>query len=819
MNWKRMVWKMRAALAVPLLLTACLQQPLPQGEVEVGDENGNTVTAQAVPTNGLRGDYYDNMDFTGMLKTRYDATVNRTFGTAVPITGIQPTTYSVRWTGQVMPAFSQTYTFYVTSSDGARLIVNGQVLVNDWVDGASRVRSGTVALQANVKYDIRLEYYRNATNPGSVKLEWQSPSRTRQVVPQASLFTTGSNIQNAVQQLQPQLTPMGITLETQHSYGVLSTDGIGFVSKEANSPNFVIAIVRNGTAKMLMRQTLAGRDLTITDLLTGKSVAMGDFLQYWAVDGSQTNAQKVEFLRKVAPALTLEGLQLSASFTLNSGRVTTQALTDCFVPPPTCLDCDDTAKAYRNSECSLFSGIGQVIGGGIAIVGGLGSIAASPLTGPAAPAAFWAGVGLVGGGVALGAQGVGLIPAQDQRDDAHRNWLECLRTKFCAPRLTGPTPAQLELTAPVNENATREIIFGNDPQTLSGTPLSDLSGIVSNTVLGSETFQLAPGNNKTVTYTKRCPSSPTTLNDQVTITSNDRDRKSVTIPVTIECIATNITVTAYVGGTVGNSVLPSGYALPATAIVSNDPSNAGVSWSVPSGVGSIVTIDGQPHYKAPLINPENRTVEVVATSNTDTTKKGIAYANIYAIQIQAYVNSSVSDSVMASISTLPLTASINNDALHAGATWSIPSGVGSIVTINGQPHYQSRPDTPQDEFITLKATSVSDPTKWSLATVRVLAIRVNATIDGSVNGAIVSSGGSLPIQGGVINDGSHKGVNWRIVSGGGSISGQTFQAPTLDCFPSGGTPTSVTSVVRATSNTDSSKYADASVRVLSVQCP
>ena len=32
---------------------------------------------------------------------------------------------------------------------------------------------GTVVLQANTKYDIRLEYYRNATNPGTIKLEWQ----------------------------------------------------------------------------------------------------------------------------------------------------------------------------------------------------------------------------------------------------------------------------------------------------------------------------------------------------------------------------------------------------------------------------------------------------------------------------------------------------------------------------------------------------------------------------------------------------------------------------------------------------------------------
>jgi hypothetical protein len=48
------------------LLMACGQPPAPSsGEFEVSDEAGNSVTVQAVPTNGLKGDYFDNIDFTG----------------------------------------------------------------------------------------------------------------------------------------------------------------------------------------------------------------------------------------------------------------------------------------------------------------------------------------------------------------------------------------------------------------------------------------------------------------------------------------------------------------------------------------------------------------------------------------------------------------------------------------------------------------------------------------------------------------------------------------------------------------------------------
>jgi hypothetical protein len=40
--------------------------------------------------------------------------------------------YTVRWTGQVQPQFSETYVFDVKSDDGCRLWVNDQLLINKW---------------------------------------------------------------------------------------------------------------------------------------------------------------------------------------------------------------------------------------------------------------------------------------------------------------------------------------------------------------------------------------------------------------------------------------------------------------------------------------------------------------------------------------------------------------------------------------------------------------------------------------------------------------------------------------------------------------
>jgi len=67
---------------------------------------------------GLKGDYYDNMDFTGFVLSRVDPGVNFDWGNGSPDPSIGVDTFSVRWTGQVVPLFSETYTFFTLSDDG-----------------------------------------------------------------------------------------------------------------------------------------------------------------------------------------------------------------------------------------------------------------------------------------------------------------------------------------------------------------------------------------------------------------------------------------------------------------------------------------------------------------------------------------------------------------------------------------------------------------------------------------------------------------------------------------------------------------------------
>jgi len=138
---------------------------------------------------GLTGLYYDNMDFTSLKATRIDPSVNFDWGSTPPNT-LGAGTYSVRWTGQVLAPESGTYRFSTRTSDGVRLWVNGQQVINDWNDQAANLwnDSAPIALTAGQKYSIKMEYYNNA-NPATARLYWYIPSRqAAMIIPQELIF-------------------------------------------------------------------------------------------------------------------------------------------------------------------------------------------------------------------------------------------------------------------------------------------------------------------------------------------------------------------------------------------------------------------------------------------------------------------------------------------------------------------------------------------------------------------------------------------------------------------------------------------------------
>ena len=144
---------------------------------------------------GLRGYYYTNIDMTALAAVRDDATVsftNLTSSSQLPA-GAYPKTnqISIRWLGQVLSTVAGAYTFATTCDDGSRLWVNGRLLVDNWTLQSASAKSGSVALAANTRYDLVLEYFHN-TGSGSAILSWMPPGdTTTNVIPANNLFLPG----------------------------------------------------------------------------------------------------------------------------------------------------------------------------------------------------------------------------------------------------------------------------------------------------------------------------------------------------------------------------------------------------------------------------------------------------------------------------------------------------------------------------------------------------------------------------------------------------------------------------------------------------
>ncbi len=180
-----------------------VKEPIPQSQLFTGASGGSptptpTPTATPTPTptpipgggtaDGLKGEYYDNMDFTNLKLTRVDPTIRFLWGTGSPDALIGADTFSIRWTGYIVPLYSQTYTFYTNTDDGVRLWVNNTQIINKWINQGPTDWTGTIALTAGQKYPIKMEYYEDGGG-ASAKLLWTSSSQALQFIPQSQMYS------------------------------------------------------------------------------------------------------------------------------------------------------------------------------------------------------------------------------------------------------------------------------------------------------------------------------------------------------------------------------------------------------------------------------------------------------------------------------------------------------------------------------------------------------------------------------------------------------------------------------------------------------
>ena len=161
---------------------------------------------------GLRGDYYEGLNFEHLVHTQRDAHLDFDWHEHSPVPGMPATSFTVRWTGWLVPPVTGRYILYLTVDDGVRLWLDQRLLLNEWRGQYLSVYQVAIDLQAGHAYPLRLDYCQYSATT-RLLLSWERPrqseapaswhtlwglttellsSRYREVVPAGALVTNWS---------------------------------------------------------------------------------------------------------------------------------------------------------------------------------------------------------------------------------------------------------------------------------------------------------------------------------------------------------------------------------------------------------------------------------------------------------------------------------------------------------------------------------------------------------------------------------------------------------------------------------------------------
>jgi single-stranded DNA-binding protein len=117
-------------------------------------------SATPAPVNypNWRAEYYNNTDLSGSPAiVRNDIAIDFDWGTGSPDGRVRADQFSARWTGRPTLAPGN-YRVNLKVDDGARVYINGALLINEWRDGAPRDVSADFSVGSSFP-EVRVEYY------------------------------------------------------------------------------------------------------------------------------------------------------------------------------------------------------------------------------------------------------------------------------------------------------------------------------------------------------------------------------------------------------------------------------------------------------------------------------------------------------------------------------------------------------------------------------------------------------------------------------------------------------------------------------------
>ncbi|WP_329126463.1 PA14 domain-containing protein [Streptomyces sp. NBC_01465] len=179
---------MRIRSKLALLLAAAL------GVAGLSAVPAASAADEPVAVHGLKGEYYTQsapgaFDFAQLKATGFDPSIDfQSLESRLTSATGQADDASIRWTGRIVPEKSGLTTFSMVGDNGFRLWIDGQPVIDHWVDDWDKEQtSQPVELTAGKAYDIKVEYFEHFGG-SNLHLRWTEPGGTKVPVPQSAFL-------------------------------------------------------------------------------------------------------------------------------------------------------------------------------------------------------------------------------------------------------------------------------------------------------------------------------------------------------------------------------------------------------------------------------------------------------------------------------------------------------------------------------------------------------------------------------------------------------------------------------------------------------
>jgi hypothetical protein len=158
-------------------------------EVTLGHEASLFLTVSEKPDaeeEGLTAVYFNQTDLTREGHRRIDRAINFRWGRSRPAPGIDPETFSVRWTGSVLVPINGNYVFKTESDDGIKVWIDGRLVIDQWNRHREREDRSPPLHLSKGRHRLRVEFFDRYLTAICV-LSWQGPGFSMRPVPTSAL--------------------------------------------------------------------------------------------------------------------------------------------------------------------------------------------------------------------------------------------------------------------------------------------------------------------------------------------------------------------------------------------------------------------------------------------------------------------------------------------------------------------------------------------------------------------------------------------------------------------------------------------------------